>query len=39
LAVCLVVAAAVEQQQVGIAVVVPVAVLVMDFQDVLCREA
>jgi len=34
-----VVAVAVEQHQVGIAVVVPVAVLVMYFQDVLCREA
>jgi hypothetical protein len=39
LAVCLVVAVTVEQHQVGIAVVVPVAVLVMDFQDVFCREA
>jgi len=37
--VCLVVAVAVEQHQVGEAVVVPVAVLVMDLQDVLCREA
>jgi len=34
-----VVAVAVEQHQVGIPVIVPVAVLVMHFQDVLCREA
>jgi hypothetical protein len=34
-----VVAVTVEQHQVGIAVVVPVAVPVMYFQDVLCREA
>jgi hypothetical protein len=34
-----VVAVAVEQHQVGIAVVVPLAVLVMDFRDVFCREA
>jgi hypothetical protein len=34
-----VVAVTVEQHQVGEAIVVPVAVLVMDFQDVLCREA
>jgi hypothetical protein len=37
--VCLVVAVPVEQHLVGEAVVVPVVVLVMDFQDVLCREA
>jgi len=39
LAVYAVVAVAVEQHQVGEAVVVPVVVLVMYFQDVLCREA